>query len=190
MIKTQVKKWLITFLVLLPAMAIAAAPSWKIVPNESSLTFTATQNGAPVTGKFTSFTGEINFDPNQLNQSNVKIIINTDSISDAYNQLADTLKTADWFNTKAFPHATFQSSEFVKTGDKAYQVKGTLTIRDKTLPVTLSLMQEEYTDSKARMKGEITIQRTAFGVGQGQWADTKAIKDDVKIDFTVTGVRK
>jgi len=181
---------IILILILFPIACIAAVPSWNIVPSESSLTFTATQNGAPVTGKFTNFSGEINFDPNQLSASNVKIIVNISSLSDSYNQLSDTLKTPDWFNVKVFPQAIFQSSNFTKTGDKTFQAKGNLTIRDKTLPVTLTFTQEEYSPAKAVMKGSAVIKRTAFGVGQGEWSDTKAVKDDVQVDFTVTGIKK
>ncbi len=184
------KKWLFALLVLFPIVSIASVPSWKIVPSESNLSFTANQNGAPVTGTFKNFTGEINFDPNQLTESSVKIIVDVGSISDPYNQLSDTLKAPEWFNIKFFPQAIFQSSHFVKTGDKIFQAKGNLTIRDKTLPITLTFTQEEYTQSKARMKGSTTIKRTAFGVGQGEWADTKTVKDDVQIDFTVTGKKK
>lgn len=180
----------ILILMLFPVASIAAVSSWKIVPNESSLSFTATQNGAPVTGKFTNFSGEINFDPNQLSESNVKIIVNVGSISDPYNQLSETLKTPDWFNVKVFPQAIFQSSNFTKTGDKTFQAKGNLTIRDKTLPVTLIFTQEEYSQAKAVMKGSTVIKRSAFGVGQGEWSDTKTVKDDVQVDFTVTGIRK
>jgi len=180
----------ILILIILPTLSVAAVPSWKILPNESTLTFTATQNGAPVTGKFTQFSGDINFDPNQLAESHVKIIVDVGSISDAYNQLSDTLKTSDWFNVKAFPKAIFQSSNFVKTGDKTFQANGSLTLRDKTLPITLTFSQVEYSPTKAVMKGSTTIKRTLFGVGQGEWSDTKAVKDDVKVDFTVTGVKK
>ena len=186
----QLKKWIFTLLVLLPVVSVAAVPSWTIVPSESSISFTATQNGAPVTGKFTKFTGEINFDPNQLSESNVKIVVDVGSISDPYNQLSDTLKMPEWFNIKLFPQAIFQSSGFVKTGDKTFQAKGNLTIRDKTRPITLTFTQEEYTPTKARAKGTTTIKRTAFGVGQGEWADTKTVKDDVQVDFIVTGVKK
>lgn len=189
MMKNYWKKLILTLLALLPMMCIAAVPAWKIVPAESSLSFTATQNGAPVTGKFKTFTGEINFDPNQLSASNVKIIVDVASVTDAYNELSDTLKKPEWFNIKLFPQAIFEASEFIKTGDKTYQAKGTLTIRDKKLPVTLTFTQEEYTQTKARIKGSTTIKRIAFGVGQGEWADTKTVKDDVQIDFIVTCVK-
>jgi len=187
--KINLKKAIIIFL-LSPLVAFADVPSWKIIPNESTLTFTATQNDAPVTSKFTDFSGDINFDPAQLDKSNVKIVVNVGSISDPYNQLSDTLKTPDWFNVKVFPQAVFQSSGFTKTGDKTYQAKGTLTIRDKSQPVVLNFTQEEYSQTKAKMTGNTTIKRTAFGVGQGEWSDTKAVKDDVQINFTVSATRK
>src|SRR5438445_7522047 len=106
MIKIKLKKGLFTLFalfILLPVVTIAAVPSWKIVPTESSLTFTATQNGAPVTGAFKNFTGKINFDPNQLGESNVKIIVDMGSVTDSYNQLSDTLKAPHWFDIKLFP---------------------------------------------------------------------------------------
>lgn len=184
------KKCLITLLSLIPVICIAAVPSWQIVPEESELTFIAIQNDAPITGKFKKFTGEINVDPDQLGSSTIKIVVDISSISNVYNQLADTLGTPEWFDLKQFPQAIYQSKEIVKTGDKTYQIKGNLTIRDKTLPVTLNITQEEYTPTKGRVKGTTTIQRTAFGVGQGEWADTKTVKDDVKIEFTVTAVKK
>ena len=183
-------KKMIFILIIFPITCIAAVPSWKIVPSESFLSFTATQNDAPITGKFTNFSGEINFDPNQLSESNVKIIVNVGSVAASYNQLSDTLKTPDWFNVKVFPQAIFQSNNFTKTGDKTFQAKGNLTIRDKTLPIILIFSQKYYSQAKAVMKGSAIIKRTAFGVGQGEWSDTKAVRDDVQIDFTVTGVSK
>lgn len=187
--KINLKKVIIIFL-LSPLIAFADITSWKIIPNESTLTFTATQNGAPVTGTFKNFSGSINFDPTQLDKSSVKIIVNVGSISDPYHELSDTLKTADWFNVKLFPQAIFQSTGFTKTGDKTYQAKGTLTIRDKTQPIVLNFTQEEYSQTKAKMTGSTTIKRTVFGVGQGEWSDTKAVKDDVQVNFTVSATRK
>lgn len=190
MIKTQGIKWLLLFFLCIPMISLAAVPAWQIVPSASSITFTATQNNAPVSGEFKKFSGEINVDPNQLDASNVKIIVDLASIADSYNQLAETLKDKDWFNVKLFPQAVFKSTKFIKTGDKTYQAEGTLTIRDKTLPIVVTFNQEEYTQNKGRIIGTTRIKRTAFGVGQGEWADTKAVKDDVRIDFTITAVKK
>jgi polyisoprenoid-binding protein YceI len=177
--------WLLFFF-LLPGVSMAAAPAWQIVPGESSISFTATENGGPVNGKFKTFSGDINFAPDQLGSSSVNLMIDVASISDAYNQLAETLKAADWFNTKVFPQAIFKSSEFVKTGNNTYQVKGKLTIRDKTRPIVLQVTQVELTPTKARMTGTTTINRSDFGVGQGQWSKAESVKNEVNVTFTIT----
>jgi polyisoprenoid-binding protein YceI len=177
-------------LLFVPTISFAAVPAWQIIPEKSTLTFTATQNNAPVTGEFKKFTGEINFDPDQLKDNNIKIVVDLASLSDVYNQLSDTLSGVDWFNTKAYPQAIFKSNNFIKTADKTYQSKGTLTIRDKTLPVVLTFNVEEQTPTNARIKGSTTIKRSAFGVGQGEWADTNSVRDDVQINFVVTAVKK
>lgn len=185
------KKWIFALLLILsPWISLAAVPKWQIVPNESSIKFTATQNDAPVTGEFKSFTGEINASPDQLSESNVKIIVDLASLADPYNQLKDTLKGKDWFNVDVFPKAIFTSNNFVKTGDKQYQAKGMLTIRDKTVPITFTFTIEEYTQTKGRIKGSVTIKRTDFGVGQGEWSDTKTVKDNVVVDFIITAVKQ
>ncbi len=47
---------------LLFASPLAQAASWQIIPDKSLITFTATQNGSPVTGTFKKFNGTIDFD--------------------------------------------------------------------------------------------------------------------------------
>jgi polyisoprenoid-binding protein YceI len=183
-------KSLVCLFFLAPTLASAAVPAWQIVPSESSITFIATQNDAPVHGEFKTFTGVVNYDPAQLDSSNVQIVVDPGSVSDAYNALADTLKGKDWFNVSVFPKVTFTSTKFTKTSENAFQADGTLTIRDKTLPITLAFTQEEYSQTKIRIKGSTTIKRTAFGIGQGDWSNTSSVKDEVTVNFTVAAVKK
>jgi polyisoprenoid-binding protein YceI len=165
--------------------AYALAPAWKIVPAESNLTFTATQNGAPVTGSFKKFSGDINFDPAKLSESKIKIVVDMNSIATSYDDLTLTLKTPEWFDMKIFPEAVFEASQFEQAGPNQYVAKGTLTIRDKSQPVILMFAANQPSDKNATAKGSIVIKRTAFGVGQGEWASTSEVKDDVTVNFTV-----
>ena len=174
---------------LIPVFAQAAVPQWQIVPEESQLSFTATQNGAPVAGQFKTFTGDIHFDPNDLKDSNVDINIDMNSISASYSELKTTLIDTDWFNVKLFPKAEFKSTQIEKAGDK-YQAKGMLTIRDKSQPVTLTFSIEQPSPNKDIAVGSTVIKRTQFGVGQGEWSSTNEIKDEVTINFKVVGIKK
>lgn len=173
-------------LLALPAFAEAAVPSWKIVPKDSELSFTAIQNNAPIKGDFKKFTGDISFDPNQLKDSKVMINVETGSVSTVAADIADSLRTADWFDVKKFPKATFTASEFKKTADKKFEANGKLTVRDKTIPITLSFVLDEYSPTKAHITGTATLKRSSVGVGQGEWSSEAVVKDEVKIEFKIT----
>ena len=185
------KHFFLCFLLSIPTIIQAGAlPQWEIIPTESELSFTATQNDAPFSGSFKKFTGEILVDPANYKASSIHIIIDMSSLTASYAELATTLTTPDWFDTKMFPKAEFKATNFNKTGDKTYEAEGTLTIRDKTAPVTLIFTAEESPKNHALIDGHTTIKRSTFGVGQGEWASTKEIKDEVTVHFKVGATRK
>ena len=163
---------------------------WDMIPEQSQLTFVATQNGSPLNGKFNSFTANLNVDPNDLEHSSIDIIIDINSASLSYNEIKKTLLASDWFNVKMFPKAEFKATQFKKTGDNAYQALGTLTIRDKSLPVTLSFTSTFPDEKTGVVMGSTVLKRTAFGVGQGEWSSVDQVKDDVTVNFKVTATKK
>lgn len=183
-------KWLGILIFSFSINVYADIPSWSIVPSQSSLKFTATQNNAPVSGIFKKFSADIHFDPDNLAQNTVKIMVDMNSISTSYSDLNDTLNSSDWFNVKAFPSATFEAKKFTKTGDKTYQAIGTLTIRDKSQPITLNFKELKNDGKQAQISGDTIVKRSSFGVGQGEWASTDEVKDEVKIEFMVTANKK
>ncbi|SRR5579883_135068 len=188
------KKGLTLFLIsclLCVAQVTYAAKSWKIIPEKSKLTFTAIQNNSPVTGQFKNFTGDIAFDPKDLNGSHVNIVIDMKSVTTSYGTVADTLKTPEWFDVNKYPQALFAADYIVedaKAGHNAYMASGKLTIRDKTVPIVVHFVLDQYSDKLAHVKGDTEFARTKFNVGTGEWAKTDAIKDNVKVEFDITAM--
>lgn len=172
------------FLILL-IPTIATAFQWHIVPDKSSLHFKATQNNAPVTGEFKTFSGNIDFDQQALNKSHVEITVDTASVTTSFKDVADALKTVEWFDVKAFPKATFSAKDFKKINDKDYEANGKLTLRDKTLPLKLYFSFEKYSDKEVVVTGHASLKRTDFGVGQGEWKKTDGVRDLVEINFKI-----
>lgn len=161
----------------------ADLPAMQLVSDESTLTFTATQNDAPVKGSFKNIAGSIHFDVKQLNQSNATITIETNSLTTAYKPIADSLKTEDWFDVKQFPEASFKSDKITKMDDTHYQADGVLSIRDKSKPIKVNFVLVSNANDKTKVKGDFTLKRLDFGLGQGEWASTDEIADPVKIEF-------
>jgi polyisoprenoid-binding protein YceI len=169
----------------LSPLTFAQVPQWQIVPEDSTISFIGTQNDAPVKGEFKKFDGKINFDENNLKESHVSFTVDMNSVMASFKELGSILKAQDWFDATDFPVATFTSSEFTHKDGNHYQVAGQLKIRDKSSPITLMVSVDQNTPDKLLVKGETQIKRTTFGIGQGDWSDTKEIKDDVKVNFNL-----
>lgn len=162
----------------------ADAAVWHMRPAESTITVTATQQGASFTGQFKKFDAQINFDPKDLSHSSVVATIDTGSFDSQSSDRDPEVKSSDWFDIAKFPVAKFQTKSFKDLGGGKYQATADLTIRNVTkevvLPFTLSI-----NGKTARMNGSLSLLRTDYGVGQGQWASTDWVGGDVKVDVAL-----
>ena len=94
-----------------------------------------------------------------------------------------------WLAAAKFPQATFQSSAVKAAGPGKFEVAGKLTIkgqvRDIVVPVALTQAGANSTAS-----GSFVIKRLEFKVGEGEWADTSMLANDVTVRFklALTGI--
>ena len=160
------------------------APAQTLVPASSEVTFVARQLGVPIQGRFQRFTVRSQFDPKAPQTSRVGIEIDLGSVS--LNPDADAeLPKPEWFNTAKFPKATFQSVSIRATGPGRFEAKGKLSIKglaqDVTVPVQIT--PAAGTSGVSTATGAFSLKRTAFKVGDGDWADTSIVADDVQVRF-------
>jgi polyisoprenoid-binding protein YceI len=170
-----------------PSTAPEAPVAWA-VRKASSLGFTTTWSGQAVEGQFARWTADILFSPSALDKSHLKVEIDLASASTGDAQRDATLPTEDWFDVPAHPKAVFAASAFRKTGDDRYVADGTLELRGVKKPVSLPFTLK--IDGKtAHAKGQVTLDRTAFGVGQGEFAATDAVPAAVVVKVAVVADR-
>jgi polyisoprenoid-binding protein YceI len=171
-----------------PAQASDVAAHWQILADKSAIEWTASYGGKPVSGSFRDFTADIAFDADHVDASRATIKIETGKVKSDDKDAAENLPTGEWFAAARFPLATFEATHFTHIKDDQFQVEGTLTVRDKTVKVTLPFTAKFYDDKDAspparyaRIEAETLLKRTALGVGQGDWSQTDTIADDVKV---------
>jgi polyisoprenoid-binding protein YceI len=173
------------------AMPGALAQSWQIEPG-SRIGFTAFQQGSPVDGRFESFTAEISFDPDDLANSRVEVEIDAASITTGHKDRDTTLRSSGFFDVATWPTARFTSAEMTHKSGDSYAAHGQLTIRDVTRDVVLPFeltIEENDGRQLADAKGELTISRLDYGVGQGDWASTKTVGAEVVIRIQLRAMR-
>jgi len=92
-----------------------------------------------VSGKFTSFEGKLDGEPEDLKNAKISFTADADSIHTGNEQRDGHLKSADFFDAANHPKLTFTSTKIVQKDGSEYKVTGDLTIKDVTKPVTLNL---------------------------------------------------
>jgi polyisoprenoid-binding protein YceI len=170
-----------------PAPA-AAATKYQQANAGSSLSFTFTQLGAASSGQFKTFATELRYDEAHPEQGSLVVRVMIDSLDTQDGERDGTLKSADLFDAKKYPAATFAANTLTRTAAGGLEAVGKLTIRgmskDLRLPFTL-----KPTANGLELSGQTTIKRLDFGVGQGEWKSTESVGDEVKIEYRVALVK-
>ena len=178
--------------ILVPVAEAPAAPAvaktWT-VGKGSVLGFSTSWGGEPISGRFEKFTADIVFGPDALKDSKVSVAIDLASVVTGDAQRDQSLPSADWFDAATHPTATFTATRFEKTGEGRFIAHGKLSLRGVTQPLDLPFKLRIEGD-KAHMSGVTTLDRTVFGVGQGEWKATDQIPAKVKVSAQVTATAK
>lgn len=167
----------------LPVLTHAAPPVTpaRLVPAASEVTFTARQIGVPMEGRFKRFDAQIALDPKQPQSGKVSFSVDLGSVSMGPETDAELIKP-EWFNAARFPKATFVSTVIQPAGPARFQVTGKLVIkgqsRDLVVPVTLSAA-----GAQTMATGSFVLKRLDFKVGDGDWADTSVVANEVQVRF-------
>jgi len=175
------------------AAAPAAAPpsgepsAWKVAPG-SSLDFQTSWSGDAVQGRFDKWTADILFAPEALDRSKVTVTIDMTSARTGDAQRDGSLPAPDWFDAAAHPKAVFTAARFAKTGADSYVAHGALDLRGVKKPVDLPFRLKIVGD-KAQMTGETSLDRTLFGVGQGDFASTDQVPAKVSVRVRLNATR-
>ena len=89
---------------------------------------------------------------------------------------------APWLNVPKFPQATFQSSGIKAAGPGRFEVTGKLAIKGATQDVVVPVQLTQAAGSSTAT-GSFTIKRLEFKIGEGEWADTSMVANDVLVRF-------
>lgn len=168
--------------------------NWTIDPAHSSVTFSAKHMMVTtVRGSMKIRDFDLDFDPNDLAASSVRVVLDAASIDTNQQMRDDHLRSADFLDVATYPELTFRSTEIAPKGGDDYEIRGDLTIRGTTRPVVL---KAEYAGTVTNMQGgksagfsaTTKIDREDFGLTwnvaleQGGWLVGKEIKIEIDLE--------
>ena len=111
------------------------------------------------------------------------------SVTSTDDEATEGLPSTDWFDAKRNPKATFVSTGFKDLGAGKYQALGNLTIKGATQPVVLNFTLA-ITGAVAKMNGTTTVDRSKYGIGNGQFKGQESIPWNTAVTVAVTARRQ
>jgi polyisoprenoid-binding protein YceI len=149
---------------------MSAKTNWVIDPTHSEIAFKVKHLMiSNVKGLFTEFSGQVITDNDDFSTSQISFSINPASVNTGVADRDGHLKSADFFDVENFSEITFSSGNLAAKGDDSFVLTGDLTIKGKSLPVTLDvefggLMTDPWGNEKAGFTLNGKINRRDFGL--------------------------
>ena len=178
------KTLLLAAMLALALPAAAQAPK-KIDRAKSSIRFVTKQMNVPVEGQFSRFDATVAFDPAKPEATKAEFEVDLASI-DLGNAEGETeAKRKVWLDIEAFPKARFVAESVKQSAPGKYAATGRLTIKGISQPITAAFTLADAAGVRT-VEGQFTMKRLPFRIGEGPWADTDTVADEVLVRFRFT----
>jgi polyisoprenoid-binding protein YceI len=145
---------------------------------------------AKVRGKFATWSGKVELDPQNLTRGSVEVEIEAASIDTGVADRDNHLRSHDFFDVATFPKLRFKSTKVEKTAGDRYRVQGELTIRDVTRPVVLDAeyggeAKDPWGNQRVAFTATTSIDRKDFGLTWNQALEAGGVLVGERVDIEV-----
>ncbi len=173
-----------SFIPPLAVMLLAAsggASGQSVLIDRSEIRFVSKQLGVNVEGRFRKWKANVDFRPRDLAHSSAELEIDLASIDLASEESEREVRRPQWFDTAKFPVARFASTAISDLGNDRYEIAGRLSLKGVTRDVTVPVALTRDGSGNTVATGQFILKRLEFKVGDGMWADTATVADDVVV---------
>ena len=177
----KLTQWLVIVFSLAGAGSALAMEYTSIDVAKSKITFTSKLMGSKLSGGFGKFSGKVIFNADEPEKSKANLVIDIASFAAGGEELQEEAKGKDWFNAKSFPSANFVAESVKATGANALEIRGSLTIKGKSVPVTIAA-KYQVQGKQVIFDAAFQLLRLDYGLGAGNWADTSAVANEVPVN--------
>lgn len=144
-----------------------------------SVSFEVRQAGSPFRGVFRSFGGEVCFAEDRVTR--IDVWLQPGTVDTGLPEVDAALREKEFFSVNEFPRLAF-ASKSVEAREGGQLAHGTLHIKGKRHDLDLQFkLQQEQREWVA--SGSLTLDRLRYGIGTGEWANTKWLGAEVNVVF-------
>lgn len=161
------------------SLPASAEECYRVDGHNGSVSFEVKQAGAPFRGKFHRFGGE--FCLSERRATRIDVWLDPATVEAGLPEIDAALKDRDFFAVDQYPRIVY-TSHSVEARGSTLLAHGVLEIKGKRhdLDVPFSLQRER---DNPIVSGTLTLNRLAYGIGIGEWSNTKWLSGEVNVEF-------
>jgi polyisoprenoid-binding protein YceI len=148
-----------------------------------------------VRGQFGEFEGTAHFDAADPAASSAQIVIKTASIDTGSADRDGHLRSADFFDVETYPEIRFVSTSAKLVDTDTWRLKGELTIKDVTRPVTIEFEHtgeatDPFGNRRIGFEGSVSVDRKDWALTWNAALETGGVlvSEKVKLQFDVSAI--
>ena len=158
-----------------------AATLQTLVAEKSSVTFSYRQMGVAMEGKFRKFGAQLQLDPARPEKATGRLDIELASIDTGSAEADQEVAGKAWFNTAAYPRASFVLQSLRQTAPGQYEAAGALTVKGQTREIRLPVRL----NPPSTLTGSFVLKRADFSIGEGMWAKFDVVANEINVQFNL-----
>lgn len=169
------------------ALLLALVPlahAQTVDPARSQIAFGFKQENVPGEGKFRKFTAQVSFDAAKPEATKASIEVDVASVDLGDAGWNNDIQGASWFNTKQFPKASFVANGAKAVGGGRFEAPAKFTLKGVTRDVMASFVAKPDA-AGTLLEGSVPLKRVDFKIGDGPWADTSVVANEVAVRFRI-----
>lgn len=144
-----------------------------------------------VLGRFNDFEGSFEYDENNPAASTVAVTVNPASADSNHAERDKHLRSKDFLKVDEFARATFTSTGYEVTGENRALLKGDLTLRGVTRPITIDVThigagKDPWGGYRRGFEGTTRLALADFGIPM----DLGPLSREVELFLSVEGIRQ
>ena len=142
-------------------------------------------------GRFDRFSGNFSYDENNPSAASVTVTIDTASVDTNHAERDKHLRSGEFLDASKYPEARFVSSGYQQTGKDKGQLKGDLTLRGVTQPITIQVThigagQDPWGNYRRGFEGHAQFALQDYGIDFNLGPASK----EVMLNLNVEGIRQ
>ncbi|NBD95536.1 MAG: YceI family protein [Gammaproteobacteria bacterium] len=142
-------------------------------------------------GRFNEFDGHFTFDPDNPENSEVEVTIQTASVDSNHERRDNHLRNEDFLDVDEHPEAHFRSTGFRHIKGDRYELTGDFTLRGQTRPVEIEVEhigagEDPWGGYRRGFSGRTSFALADFGIDYDLGPDSRV----VEIILDIEGIRQ